>query len=513
MGLAASTLCDRLAALRELAPLLAYVGADRQRARALVESSARNDLFLSDMYKYGHHQQLPEGVTGLYEYFEARPGAVDEEVLWFGPQFLLEELSAFRVTEEHVREASLRLKNAFMGNGEVFNEAGWLRIAERGGRLPIEIRALPEGSIVRPGTPLLTVENTDPDAAWVAAWVESWLSQVWYPTTVASLSYHYLKLFIRFLVTEGCCPQDAYGQARLMMVDFGMRGSTSMTSAKRGGAAVLTCFDSSDNTAAGIELERVYHGSNTFFSVPATEHCVMTSYGPGQGEVDACRAMLDKYPIGIVSVVSDSYDYEICLKNVWCGVLRDEVMVRYQNAIAHEPDAPHFLVIRPDSGDMIKNILMSLTTLEKAFGSSKNSQGYKVLHPCVRLIQGDGVNRDSLAAVLEALHYKKWSVTNLVFGSGGGLLQNCSRDTERFAMKASWILQDGKEKNICKMTPGKQSKRGRLTVALEDGEYKTYQEGQGDPKKCCMELRFRDGVVYNSPTLSDIRERVKSSLV
>jgi nicotinamide phosphoribosyltransferase len=515
MGLAASTLFDlfaaRCAAATELLPLLSYVGGDRGLAHGIATRVAgTNPIFFADMYKYGHHAQYPAGVTAIYEYFEPRVGAKDHGVVFFGLQFVLEELSGFRVSRAHVDDAASRLAKAFTG-AQVFNEAGWRRIVDtHGGRLPLKICALPEGSVVPAGVPVMTVESTDPELPWLASWVESWLSHVWYTCTVASLSFHYLKVFMAYLTKEGFSKEAAYSHVRLMMIDFGMRGSTSMCSAQRGGAAVLTCFCSSDNTAAGIALEKTYGGCDAFFSVPATEHSVMTSFGPGDGEVEAFLHMIETYPTGILSIVSDSYDYENCLKKVVCGVLRDEIMQRYEKAKELSPETPHFVVIRPDSGDMVRNILMSLDALEKAYGSTKEN-GFKLLHPAVRLIQGDGINRESLVSVLDVLHYRKWSLTNLVFGSGGGLLQSVTRDTERFAMKASMIVQNGVEKNICKMTPGKQSKLGRLTVELDSsGEYVVSQQGLGNTQNSILAPRFVNGVVLNSPRLDDVRDRIRS---
>jgi nicotinamide phosphoribosyltransferase len=167
---------------------------------------------------------------------------------------------------------------------------------------------------------------------------------------------------------------------------------------------------------------------------------------------------------------------------------------------------------------MFKLIPETLETLGKKFGKTKNSKGFWVLHDSVRIIQGDGINRDSLVKLCKLLHYNRWSITNLVFGSGGGLLQNVNRDTERFAMKASWLMyKDGSTSMINKETKGKKSKRGRVSVEKNEitGYFDTVAEldgGQDHYKRQCLELRYENGVEYNKPSFDDIRKRIEKSL-
>eukprot|EP00966_Prymnesium_polylepis_P184255 4270406-Prymnesium_polylepis.1 len=163
----------------------------------------------------------------------------------------------------------------------------------------------------------------------------------------------------------------------------------------------------------------------------------------------------------------DSYDYKAAVA-LLCGELKDKVSERYDNAILIDADKPHMVVVRPDSGDMLENVVWTLGELYKAFGGEEKN-GFKVLHPSVRIIQGDGISLETYPVLLDAVQAAGFSVTNVVVGSGGGLLQKVNRDTIRFAIKANYAVVDGEERAVQKETAGKKSKRGRLTVELEDG--------------------------------------------
>ena len=279
--------------------------------------------------------------------------------------------------------------------------------------------------------------------------------------------------------------------------------------------AALTSSTSSDNTAAMYGVNQHYpdtSGTPDFKSVggsiPAAEHSTITSHGKDK-EKDAYLQILNNFPTGPVSIVMDSYDYKAAVA-LLCGELKHKVSERYDNAILIDADKPHMVVVRPDSGDMLENVVWTLGELYKAFGGEEKN-GFKVLHPSVRIIQGDGISLETYPVLLDAVQAAGFSVTNVVVGSGGGLLQKVNRDTIRFAIKANYAVVDGEERAVQKETAGKKSKRGRLTVELEDGEYKTYQSGQGrigTAQDLLGEEIFRDGQSCRTECFSDIRGRI-----
>jgi len=400
---------------------------------------------MADMYKASHAAQLPKDTTLITSFFEAREGSELPHIVNFGLQMLLDEIAAIRILKEDVDEAKDFFAKTF-GAEDVFNEAGWREIVDGGGHLPVAIHALPEGMVVPPGTPLFTVKNTNPKVPWIANWLETYLMHAWYPITVASVAFRQRQTLERYLALQQVVPESSIASAaKMAFVDFGMRGVSSMTSAARAGAAVLTSFATSDNTLGGYELGKAYGEADAkaiFGSIPAAEHMTITIHGqPGEAnlmrEKEAFLNMLRVYPTGCVSVVSDSYDYKEAVKKLWCGELVEFVKDRFMKAKALKPTKPHALVIRPDSGDMIENALYTLKNLADAYGCTQNPLGFKTLSDEVKIIQGDGINMETYEKLLEALHENKWSVTNLVAGSGGGLLQKVNRDTLHCAIKAS----------------------------------------------------------------------------
>lgn len=222
----------------------------------ILAALGENPILMADMYKATHAGQIPEDTTLIVSFFEARSGAELPHVVNFGLQILLNEIAAVRITQKHVDDAADFFAQTFSAKN-VFNKAGWQAIVDAGGHLPVAIHALP-GLVVPPSTPLFTIENTDPSVPWIANWLETWLMHVWYPITVASVSFHQRQVLEKHLIADGTPDDEVASAARRMFVDFGMRGVTSMASAARAGAAVLTSFDSSDNTIGGKLLTTEY---------------------------------------------------------------------------------------------------------------------------------------------------------------------------------------------------------------------------------------------------------------
>lgn len=457
-----------------------------------------NPVLLTDSYKVSHHAQYPPGTTRIYSYFESRGGRF-EEVVFFGLQYLLAEyLAGAVVRREHLDEAESFLA-AHLGDSRIFHRAGWEHVlARHGGRLPLRVRAVPEGTVVPTRNVLLTVENTDPACYWLTSYVETLLVQLWYGTTVATLSRELRKLLLGFLEKTG-----TPAEIDQKLHDFGFRGVSSVESAAVGGAAHLLSFSGTDNLA-GIRLaQRIYAAAMPGLSIPAAEHTTVIAWG-AENEERAYAHMLDTYPRGTVSVVSDSWDVLRACRELWGGRLRERVLARAGT-----------LVVRPDSGDPPRTVLQVLETLGQRFGARENPKGYRVLPPQVRVIQGDGMDYEQVERVLATLADHRWSADNLVFGMGGALLQRLHRDTQRFAFKCSWteVLGRGRDVSKAPLTdPAKRSKPGRLALVRTPQGLATVPESEAAGRDLLVEV-FRDGELLHRDDFEALRARAREGLL
>lgn len=459
-----------------------------------------NVILLTDSYKVSHYKQYPPGSEVVYSYFESRGGQFPE-VLFFGLQYYLKRyLEGQVVTRAKIDEAD-ELLTAHFGK-KVLNRTGWEHIlTAHGGQLPVSIRAAPEGSVIPSRNVLMTIENTDPSCFWLTNYLETLLVQVWYGCTVATQSRAMKKLILHYLTETGDPSLIGF-----KLHDFGFRGVSSVETAGMGGAAHLVNFQGTD-TLAGIEMLREYYGAAMpGFSIPAAEHSTITSWDR-EHEADAYANMLTAYPDGLVAVVSDSYDIFRACRDLWGGELREKVLSRDGT-----------LVIRPDSGDPPTIICQVLDVLGERFGSTRNAKGYRVLPPQVRIIQGDGIDYAMLEKIMSAMRAAKWSIDNIAFGSGGGLLQKLNRDTLKFAFKCASLRVDGEERDVYKdpvTDHGKVSKAGRMKLVRRDGDFVTLlqraEAGKSDPGFAEAEDElvevFRDGVVTRDWTFDEVRVR------
>ena len=418
-----------------------------------------NLLLNTDSYKASHWLQYPPGTDATFFYVESRGGTYDRTV-FFGLQAILKEYLARPISHADVDEA----RELFAAHGEPFNDSGWRYIVDHhGGLLPIRIRAVPEGTVVPTHNALMTIESTDARAFWAPSYLETMLLRIWYPVTVATISWHAKQTLRQFLERTS---DDPEGQLPFKLHDFGSRGVSSVESAAIGGAAHLVNFLGTD-TVSGLQLAKAYyHEPMAGFSIPAAEHSTITSWGR-DNEVHAYRNMLTQFakPGAIVAVVSDSYDIYHAIKQHWGTTLRQEVI-----------DSGATVVIRPDSGDPVAVVHQCLELLDDAFGHVVNGKGYKVLNH-VRVIQGDGINPTSIRAILERITSAGYATDNVAFGMGGALLQRLDRDTQKFALKCSAARVNGEWIDVYKdpvTDKGKQSKRGRMTL-LRHREYGSFR--------------------------------------
>lgn len=429
-----------------------------------------NIILKSDSYKYSQWLQYPSGVTKMYSYFESRGGETgkysENMVQFFGLQYYLKKYLLQTITSEMVVEAN----EIITAHGLPFNYDGWMRVVNvHDGKLPLKIKAVAEGSVVPRRNVLMTIESTDPELFWLVGWAETLLMKIWYPTTVATLGKNVNNLITSFMEKTA----DTLEKVPFMLHDFGYRGVTSEEQAGIGGMAHLVNFLGTDTVASLLYARKYYNADMPGFSIPASEHSTITSWGANTAnEKRAFINMIDKFGTNpIYACVSDSWDYYEAI-NTWIS-LKDKIIASGGQ-----------LVIRPDSGDALTNIMYALRKLsqEDAFGYTINSKGYKVLNN-VALIQGDGVSSNLIYDILSAMEAEGFSAQNIAFGMGGALLQgnfesSINRDTHKFAIKCSAIEVNGETQVVYKdpiTDKGKRSKKGYLDLKLVNDEYSTVE--------------------------------------
>jgi nicotinamide phosphoribosyltransferase len=497
------------AAIEELVPLI---------EKAL--DKPNNLVLLGDAYKYSHHKFYEPNTTKIYSYLESRGGRFEETVVFGLQMFLIEFLEGVAITQEELDEAFdyLGTKHGVFGREDVFDKSKFQYLIDvHGGKLPIRIKAAPEGTVVSVKNVLMTIENTDDNCYWLTNFLETLLLQVWYPITVATLSREVRKIIQKAFDDMTDYDQDTKAfLIDFVLNDFGFRGVSSVQSARIGGAAHLVNFRGSDTTIASKAIRELYNTETIYgLSVPATEHSIMTIKGE-EGEVEMMRRTLMMYPTGIVACVSDSFNIFRACADYWGGELKDLILSR--------PATPgNQLVIRPDSGHVINTLREVFRILFDKFGFTVNAKGYKVLPPQVRVIQGDGVNINSIIEIIAMFEEEKISIENLALGMGGKLLQaDINRDTQNFATKASFAIVDGKMRDVVKSPTEldadgnikksfKKSKQGLLKLVKTATGYKTItslDEGFEEAKDELVTV-FENGVVTKEWSFEEIRERAK----
>ena len=463
-----------------------------------------NILTLTDSYKTSHWKQYPKGTSKVYSYLESRGGKFNNTMFYGLQYFIKQYLSGQVVTEEKIQRAK-KFWDAHLGPNH-FNEAGWRHILENhNGHLPVRIKAVPEGTVVKTGNVLVTVENTDPEVPWLTNFLESILLQVWYPTTVGTLSREVKKNLIDYLKkTTSYNSEEINGVVAFMLHDFGFRGVSSVESSGLGGSSHIINFMGTDTVSAILFAQEFYNTENPLaFSIPASEHSTMTSWGE-PFEVKAMKNMLDSYPTGLVACVSDSFDIIRACRDYWGTALRDKILSRDGR-----------LVIRPDSGDPVQTLKQIFHILWDKFGGTTNDKGFKVLDPHVRVIQGDGVNFESISDICDMMIEEGFSIENIAFGMGGALLQKVDRDTQKFAFKCSSITINGEEAEVRKnpieinekgerVQSFKKSKAGRLK--LVNGQ--TVEHSHDEDGDELVEV-FLNGKVMKEWTFEEVRERAQ----
>jgi len=461
-----------------------------------------NPLLLTDFYKVHHNKMYPDGMTLLYSNFTPRKSRIPgvDKVVFFGLQhFCLEYLiKAFNDEffghnlEKHLvlsdREYSQEGKVNFLKRDVVEEYRKHIGVDTKHiealwdlGYLPIEIKAVPEGTLVPIGVPCFTIKNTHPEFAWLTNYLETLISaMMWQPITSATIAYEYKKLLTKYALETTGSADFVQWQGH----DFSMRGMSSVESAILSGMGHLLSFTGTDTIPAIYQLEASY-GANGLIgaSVPATEHSVMCM-GGFEDEMKTFDRLLQLYPTGILSVVSDTWNlWEVIEK--YLPLLKDKILARDGK-----------LVIRPDSGDPVDIICGNevYNSIEK-FESYKNDNNrqpqnkgviellwdifggtyvtgndgkqYKQLDSHIGAIYGDSITLDRAKQICERLQAKGFASTNVVLGIGSYTYQYNTRDTFGFAMKATYGEVLKNPKGFTKVTVGKIGEEVSTTVDFD----------------------------------------------
>lgn len=455
-----------------------------------------NFILKSDSYKSGHWLQYRKNTTKIVSYRESRGGKFPH-TLEFGDQFLLKRhFAGVQATEASVNEAEKFMKQHL--GIDCFNKKGWMHIVNKhGGNLPLKIRSVKEGTLVPTSNVLMTIENTDPDCFWLTNFAETLLSHLWYSNTVSTHSFECKKLIKKFLTDT----HDNADSLPFKLHDFGFRGVSTYEQSAIGGSSHLVNFMGTDTMSGIICAMEYYNAKMCGFSIPASEHSTITSWGK-ENEVKAFENMLTQYPDGLVACVSDSYDiYQACDK-LWGELLHDKVLSRNGT-----------LVIRPDSGNPVEVNSKIFDILWNKFGGTYNSKGFRVFNPHIRVIQGDGIDYEMIGEILTMLKNKGFSTENIAFGSGGGLLQKFDRDTQKFAIKCSYAEIDGKGVNVNKdpiTSSGKTSKKGLLKLHRAANSFSTISSAEETPEMFnsyvdSLETVFENGELVKEYSFDEIR--------
>lgn len=464
----------------------------------------------TDSYKLSHPGTYPAGSERMMSYIESRGGKYDK-VVWFGLQLIIKEHLMRPITQRQV-ETMMEFVHAHMGGNwpNELEESFRVIVDEYDGVLPIRIRAAEEGSVIPVGNVLATIETTvdDPRIFSIVSYLETRLLRVWSPTTVATISYHVREDIYKALERTA---DDPDAEIAFKLHDFGARGATSSEQAAFAGAGHLVSFMGSDTILGILAAKEGYGGEIPAFSIPASEHSTTTSWGVG-GEETFLENIFSKYAKegALFATVADSYDIKHFV---------EDIAPRFKEKLI---ESGAIWVVRPDSGDPVTTPVMVIKALDESFGSTVNSKGFKVLNN-VRVIQGDGMNPQTIKELLFKVEEAGYSISNIAFGMGGGLLQKNDRDTLRFAMKACAIKIDGEWEQVYKSPTeykegwepvegnSKKSKAGRLTLLRDwDGSYHTVNlETRVTPRYDDMEevlfTVFENGHLCKELTFDQVR--------
>lgn len=517
-----------------------------------------NPMIACDFYKVGHKDMYPQGTQMVYSNFTPRSDRLaiksskyDGKLVFFGLQgfikwFLLDAFNEgfFKQPRKKVVAEYKRIMDNSLGEGAI--DVKHIEALHKLGYLPLEIMALPEGSLVPMKVPVLTIRNTLPEFFWLVNYLETIISaELWKSCTSASTARQYRKIFEGAAIETGAPLEFVDWQGH----DFSFRGLSGWHDSATTGSGHLTSFLGTDTIPAIDYIEKTYGGLNTFVggSVPATEHSVMCMGGK-EDEIETFRRLINQYDSGIISIVSDTWDFWKVITE-FTVTLKEDILARKPNALGIGK-----VVFRPDSGDPVK----ILTGLEQdvefrrkdgvaypleawngaafvggydpipehvvkgaveclwdVFGGTLTDKGFKVLNERVGLIYGDSITLERAERILSRLKDKGFASCNVVFGIGSFTYNYTTRDAYGFAVKATYGVVDGVGREVFKdpVTDSgtKKSARGLLRVDNVDGEL-VLTDGLTDLNETLggvLQPVFVDGKLMNEQTIDGIRSRIR----
>lgn len=480
-----------------------------------------NTLHLSDGYKVDHRNQYPTGTELVYSNWTPRTSRVEgiDEVVFFGLQYfikkyIIEEFDTkfFARPKEEVVEEYKRRIGTYLGPDAIKYEH--VEALHDLGYLPIEIKAVPEGTLVPLRMAMFTMNNTLPEFFWLTNFLETIMSCViWMPCTSATIALQYRKILNRFALETGGDMDFVNWQGH----DFSFRGMAGLEAAMMSGAGHLLSFTGTDTIPAIDFLEKYYNANSDLElvggSVPATEHSVMCM-GTQNDETGTFRRLINEtYPTGIVSIVSDTWDFWKVITE-FVPELKNEILSRDGK-----------VVIRPDSGDPIKIICGdpeaeegspefkgAVECLWETFGGTPTEMGYKLLDQHIGIIYGDSITIERCTAICERLKEKGFASTNVVFGIGSFTYQYVTRDTFGFAMKATYGEVNGEGREIFKNpktdSGTKKSAKGLIKLEGENGRVTAMHDqiSWEEEQTGMLKTVYKDGKLIVDQSLNEIRE-------
>lgn len=489
-----------------------------------------NVMLMADFYKICHKNLYPSNMEKLYSVWIPRSNRYfpeSDKVLWFGLQGFIKEYLIQYFNEnffsqdvnEIVRAYEYVISQTFHKNVDTQK----IRDLHALNYLPIEIKALPEGTLVPYGVACMTIENTDPRFAWLTNYLETLLScSLWHTSTAATVAYCYRKITDKYIKETS----DNINWKQVACGDFSFRGMSSLESATTSGAAFLTCFTKTSTIPSILYLNTYYsakvsEGATGSWNASVEHSCTTSNFQVDGDEVTFFKKMCNEiYPNGNFGFVADSYDYFNFITNILKDC-KDDILKREGT-----------VKIRPDSGDPLKIICGdpkgkteaerkgSLNILWDIFGGVVNSKGYKVLDKHIGLVYGDAITLERCEAICAKMKEMGFAVDNVVFGVGSYSLQYKTRDSQGWALKATYGIVDGKEILIYKDPKTddgtKKSPRGMVGVRDNSGSLEMYEgdaavmEQYKSENK--LETVFKNGKLWRNVNLSSIRDKVNTSL-